>query len=162
MNVRIYSIKYGFTQHFTVSARKAYNWCTDYKPYDLLLMRLKGSRRIRKLTDDAILLSETTFANGKAVKKAKLVRINRKRLSWSNTHVSGPFLHSQFLYQISPVGKNQSKLEFDGLLLVYSKLKLGREKIRLIAKQEKQQDSTSWRLLAKAMAEELRSVSRNP
>ena len=124
-------------------------------------MGLKGSRRIRKLADDAILLSETTFANGKAVKKTKLVRTNRRRLSWSSTHVSGPFLHSQFLYQISPVGKNQSKLEFDGLLLVYSMRKLSREKIERIAKQERQQDSSSWRHLAKAMAEEVRSVLRN-
>lgn len=124
-------------------------------------MRLEGSRRVRKLTDDAILLSETTFANGKAVKKVKLVRINRRRLSWSSTHVSGPFRHSQFLYQISPVGKNRSKLEFDGLLLVYSTVKLSREKIGRIAKQEGQQDSTSWRHLAKAMAEEVRSVFKN-
>ena len=156
MNVRIYSVKYGFTQHFTIPARKAYNWCVDYKPYDLSLMHQGGSRRIRKLTDDAVLLSETTFANGKAVKKTKLVRLNQRRLSWSNTHVSGPFLHSQFLYQISPVGKNRSKLEFDGLLLVYSNVRLSREKIKRIAKEERLQDSTSWRHLAKAMAEEMR------
>ncbi|MGA2789881.1 MAG: hypothetical protein ABSF00_03820 [Candidatus Bathyarchaeia archaeon] len=159
MNFRIYSIRYGFTQHFTVPARKAYDWCTDYKPYDLSLMRLEGSRRIRKLTDDAILLSGTTFANGKAVKKTKLVRLNRRRLSWSNTHLSGPFLNSQFLYQMSPVGKNRSKLKFDGLLLVYSPVRLSRDKIRRIAKQERQQDSTSWRHLAKAMAEEVRKIS---
>ena len=155
LSVRIYSIKYGFTQHFTVPARKAYNWCIDYKPYDLSLMHLKGSRRIRKLTGDAVLLSETTFANGKAVKKSKLVRLNRRRMSWSSTHVSGPFLHSQFLYQISPVGKKRSKLEFDGLLLVYSNARLSREKIRQIAKEERLQDSTSWRHLAKAMGEEV-------
>lgn len=155
LKLRTYSIRYGFTQYFTVPARKAYNWCIDYKPKDLSLMHLKGSRRIRKLTEDAILLNETTYANGKIVKRTKLVRLDRRGLSWSNTHVSGPFLHSQFLYQISPIGKKRSKLEFNGLLLVHSTIRLSREKLRRIAKEERLQDSTSWRHLAKAMAEEL-------
>lgn len=155
LSIRIYSLRYGFTQHFSVPAGKAYDWCTDYQPHDLALMRIGGERRIRKITDDAILLDETTYSKGHAVKKTKLVRLDRSRLSWSSTHVSGPNLHSQFLYRIVPVGKGSSKLNFNGLLILYSKASLSPEKTSQIAKDERRQDSRSWRHLANTMAQEL-------
>jgi hypothetical protein len=158
--MRVYSVKYGFSQRFRVPARKAYDWCTDYKPYDLSLMKIKGKRSLRKLTDDTIIINETTYGNGRAVQKTKLVRLNRKHLAWSSTHVSGPYHYSQFLYQIVPVGKRSSKLDFTGLLLCYSEDNLSPSKVKQMAKQERRQDSRSWRNLANAMAEDLQQIER--
>ena len=154
--MRVYSVKYGFSQRFSVPARRAYHWCTDYRPYDLSLMKIKGQRSLRKLTDDTIILNEITYRNERAVKKTKLVRLDRAHLAWSSTHVSGPNRHSQFLYQIAPLGKRSSKLNFTGLLLCYSETKLSPSKIKQIAKDERRQDALSWRNLANAMAEDLR------
>jgi len=153
LRMRVYSVKYGFSQRFSVSARKAYDWCTDYRPYDLSLMKIKGERSIHKITDDTIVLNETTYSKERTVKKTKLVRLDKSHLSWSSTHVSGPYRHSQFLYQVVPVGKKSSKLNFTGLLLCYSTTNLSPTKIKQIAKDERRQDSRSWRHLANAMAE---------
>ena len=153
--MQVYSIKYGFSQRFSVPAKKAFDWCTDYRPHDLSLMKIKGERSLRKLTDDTIILNEITYKNERAVKKTKLVRLDRVHLAWSSTHVSGPYRHSQFLYQIVPLGKRSSKLNFTGLLLCYSEAKLSPSKIKQMAKDERRQDSRSWRNLAIAMAEDL-------
>jgi len=155
MRMHVYSVKYGFSQRFNVPARKAFDWSTDYRPDDLSLMKIQGKRRIRKITDDAILLNETTYKNKQIVRKMKLVRLDRKHLSWSNTHVSGPYLHSQFHYRIVPIGTRKCKLEFTGLLLCYFKANLSRKKIKQIARNERKQDSSAWHHLAVAMAEQV-------
>ncbi len=149
------SVRYRFTQRFTVPARSAYAWCTDYKTSDLSLMNEKGHRSIRKITNDTLILRETVNQNGTMITKTKLVRLNPNTLSWYNVHMSGPNKHSTFLYEISPESKNQSKLTFTGLLLVYNRVRLRRQKIRQIANKEKRSDSNAWKLLARAMAKDL-------
>ena|SRR5271157_733500 len=115
--MHVYSVRYSFKQSLTLPAKEAFEWCTDYKPYDLTLMNETGKRRIRKLTHDAILLTETTRRNKKTVTKTKLVRLNKPQLSWTNVHITGPNRHSEFLYKIEPLGKNRSRLNFIGLLI---------------------------------------------
>ncbi len=151
MIMRAYSAKYDFNQRFSVPARQAFNWCTDYQPSDLSLMNESGTRRIVKLNEDTILLKETIRQNGKAVTKTKLVRINKTSMSWTNTHLSGPNLHSQFLYRIVPEGKRTSRLFFTGLLLCYSVKHLSKHVLKQIAKSERRVDSLAWKQLAKAM-----------
>ena len=155
--MHVYSVRYGFKQSFKLSPQDAFEWCTDYKPYDLTLMRETGKRRIRKLTHDAILLTETTVTSNKPVTKTKLVRLNRPELSWTNTHISGPNRHSEFIYKIEPQGKNQSQLKFTGLLLCYSKNVLTREKLRKIARDERRADSKAWHYLGVAMEKDMNS-----
>jgi hypothetical protein len=152
---QIYPVRYRFIQLFSVPAVTAFGWCVDYEPHDLGLMRLKGERRIRRITEDAIILHETTYSKGRAVRKTKLVRLDPAHLTWSNTHVAGPYRHSQFLYRILPAGRNSSKLDFTGLLLIRSRTKLTPKKLKQIADDERKQDSRSWKNLAKAMSRDL-------
>ena len=152
-----YSVRYGFSQSFKLPPQDAFDWCTDYKPYDLAIMRETGRRRIRRLTHDAILLTETIVTSNKPVTKTKLVRLNRPELSWTNTHISGSHRHSEFIYKIEPQGKKRSKLKFTGLLICYSKNVLTREKLRKIARDERRADSKAWHHLAVAMEKDMNS-----
>ena len=150
-----YSVKYGFNQELSVSASEAFDWCTDYQPYDLAMMKEHGKRTIRKITDDTILLTETVQRNDRSVRKIKLVRLNRPELSWTNTHIAGPNRHSQFLYKIVPEGKMRSRLYFKGLLVCYSRKRLRRQQLLRIGREERLADSTAWRYLAAALRSEV-------
>jgi hypothetical protein len=156
--MHVYSVRYRFNQPLKLPPQDAFDWCTDYKPYDLTIMRETGKRRIRKLTHDAILLTET-ITTKKPVTKTKLVRLNRPELSWTNTHISGPNRHSEFIYKIEPQAKNRSRLKFTGLLICYSRKVLTREKLRQIARDERRADSRAWHYLAAAMEKDLNSRS---
>jgi hypothetical protein len=147
----VYSVKYGFNQPLPVPADEAFDWCTDYQPYDLAMMKEDGKRTIRKITDDTILLIETTRRNNRSIRKTKLVRLNRPELSWTNTHIAGPNRHSQFLYKIVPEGKTRSRLYFKGLLVWYSRKKLRGRQLLRIGREERLADSTAWRYLATAL-----------
>ncbi len=148
-------MRYGFKQILPLAGKEAFEWCTDYKPYDFSLMHEKGRRRIQKLTRDAIILTETTRKNNKTIIKAKLIRLNKSQLSWTNVHISGPNRHSEFLYQIEPLGKNRSRLNFTGLLICNSSRALSNQKLRKIARDERRADSRVWRYLSIAMRKEM-------
>jgi hypothetical protein len=156
-DMHVYSVTYGFKQPLKLPPQDAFDWCTDYKPHDLAIMQETGKRKIRKLTSDAIILTETTGTSKKPVTKTKLVRLNRPELSWTNTHISGPNRHSEFIYKIEPHGKNRSRLKFTGLLMCYSIDVLTREKLRKIARDERRADSRAWHYLAAAMEKEMNS-----
>ena len=147
----VYSISYAFTQRLSASAKAAFEWCTDYQPYDLAIMKENGKRDILKITYDTILLTETMKKGRRSVKKTKLVRLNKPSLSWTNTHVAGPNRHSQFLYKIVPEGKKHSRLYFQGLLIQYSRKPMSIGQLRKIAREERRGDSTVWRHLAAAL-----------
>jgi hypothetical protein len=137
-----------------VPAEDAFKWCTDYRENDFSLMGIKGSRQIRKVSDGVVILTDTIFSNGKTVTKKKLVRIDAKKFFWSNTHLAGPNRHSQFLYQIIPIGQ-KSKLEFIGLQVNYSETKVSQKEIKLVEDKAREKDSAIWKKLAKRMEEEL-------
>jgi len=147
------SVTYRFSQRFNVPARDAYEWCTDYDPNDLSLMNEKGQRKIQRITDDTIVLTEVVYQNAKRIRKIKLVKLNPNRLSWYNIQISGPNRYSGFLYEIVPESKRRSKLNFTGFLVVYD-AKLTSRRLRQKAKAERQYDSNAWKLLAKAMAKD--------
>jgi len=151
----VYSISYAFAQRLSAPAKAAFDWCTDYQPYDLTIMKENGKRDVLKITDDTILLTETMKKNGRSIKKTKLVRLNKPSLSWTNTHVAGPNHHSQFLYKIVPEGKKRSRLYFQGLLIQYSRKPMSVRQLRKIAKDERRGDSTVWHHLAAALRNDL-------
>jgi hypothetical protein len=153
----ITSVRYGFSQAFSVPAKDAFRWAIDYQPGDFALMGVDGRREITKLSDDAFLMKETIRHGSRtATTRTKLVRIDPEGMSFSNTHVSGPAKHSQFLYRIVPEGENGSRLRFTGLLLYRSEKEPTRKEVARIAAEERRTDSGIWKKLAKAMEADLK------
>lgn len=148
-------IHYCFSQAFSVPAIAAYNWSIDFTPADLSLMKMRGKRQVKKISDDTIILTDTTNKDGKQVEKRKLVKVDATRLSWSNTHLSGPHKYSQFLYQITPEEAGASRLSFTGLQLNYGESKITPEAVAALEREVKQQDSAAWKLLAREMEKEI-------
>ena len=150
------SIRYRFSQRFSVPARKAYEWCTDYSLEDHVLMGDEAAKRqITRVTDATVILTDT-FHTGKGdVEKQKLVQLYPERLFWVSTHLTGPNRYSQFIYEISAEGNGASRLDFTALHLEYEKDNLDSEAIKSLADKLKKEDSAAWKLLAKAMAKEL-------
>ena len=157
--MQTFSTSYRFTQRFAVPARKAFEWSTDYQLTDLALMGERGTRRIRRVAEDTVILEEEVTQGRRKTSKVKLVKLNPRTLSWHNVQLEGPNKHSEFIYEIAPEGRRKSKLSFTGLLIVYSKHPLSSQELRRIADTEKRSDSKAWRLLAKAM---MKDFSRKP
>ena len=149
-----HSVRYGFNQSLSAPVEEAFEWCTDYQPDDLTTMRETGKRTIRKITNDSIILMETIPIKNRTIKRTKLVRLNRPEFSWTNTHISGPNQHSQFLYKLVPEGKKRSRLYFKGLLVYYSRNPLTKQQLIKIGREERRADSTAWRHLATALRRE--------
>ena len=147
------SIKYSFTQDFRVSTDRAYQWCTSYDPIDPELMHETGKRKIKRLSEDAIILSDTVKTDRDTMTKTKLVRLNPTEKSWTSTHVSGPIKYSQFLYKITPTGKDRSRLTFVGLQL--EPRDMPKKEVAALTRKIRAEDSDAWKLLAKAMEKEL-------
>ena len=155
--MQAYSASYTFTQRLPVPARKAFEWCTDYRPEDLALMGEDGKRRIRRVTENTVILDEEVTQGSNRTCKVKLVKLNPHTLSWHNIQLEGPNKHSEFIYQIIPEGKRRSRLTFTGLLVVYSKHQLSSRQLRQIADMEERFDSRAWKRLAMAMEKDFSS-----
>ena len=151
------SASYRFSQRFRVPAREAYEWCTDYRSDDLTLMDEEGTRGIQRLTPDTLILTEIVETARRKVRKVKLIKLNPVELEWYNVQLVGPNKHSEFLYKIRTEGRNASRLDFTGLLTVYSNRKVSKNRLRRIASMERGYDSKAWVRLAKAMEIDLRS-----
>jgi hypothetical protein len=150
-----YPVRYCFSQRFPVPACKAYQWCTDYSPEDHALMGdTAAERHITHITDATVILTDIFHTGEGAVEKQKVVQFYPDRLLWVSTHLNGPHKYSQFIYEISAEGGSASRLDFTALHLEY-KENLGKEDSKLLAAKLKKEDSAAWKLLAKAMAEEL-------
>ena len=149
------SIRYSFSQRFSVPARKAYKWCTDYNPEDHALMGDEAAeRQITHIAESTIILTDIFHTSSGPVEKQKLVQLYPDRLRWISTHLTGPNRYSQFIYEISAEGNSASRLDFTALHLEYEK-KLDSEGIKSLADKLKEEDSKAWKLLAKAMTKEL-------
>jgi hypothetical protein len=150
------SIRYRFSQRFSVPADEAYKWCTDYRPEDHALMgEAVAERQITRLTDTTIILTDIFHTSSGAVEKQKLVQLYPDRLCWISTHLTGPNKYSQFIYEISAVGSGASRLDFTAFHLEYEKENLSGADIELLAEKLKKEDSSAWKLLAKVMIKEL-------
>ena len=152
--MKSYSVRYQFSQPFAVPARRAYEWCTDYRTDDLGRMGMKGRRKIRRINADTLILTDTVVGGGRSVRKEKLVRLDPARMYWTNTYLAGPYRHSQFLYEIVSEGKDRSRLDFTGLQVFYGE-EPSAEKTAEMARKLAKEDSGSWSLLAEAMRRDL-------
>jgi len=150
-----YPVRYRFSQTFASPARRAYEWCVDYKPDDWARMGKKGTRRIKWLNEDTLILADTVVGYEGPVTKRRLVRLNAERLAWTNTHISGPNKHSQFWYQIVPLGKSKSRLDFIGLQVNYGKPPSASD-IGRLSKALRKDDARMWTLLAEEMLKDFK------
>ena len=144
------SVAYHFSQRFPCPARELFEWATDFDGEDLARMGHPGTRKVRWLCNDTVVLTDAApGASGKKVIKTKLVRIYRRQRTWTNTHLSGPNVHSQFLYQIVEEAPERCRLDFSGLQMVEVE-RADRKTLQALAKQIRADDSASWRALAAA------------
>jgi hypothetical protein len=148
-------VRYSFSQKFSVPVEEAFRWSIDYDPDDFSLMGQEGTRKINKLTEDTFILEDARRTPEGILAKTRLIRIDPDRRSFSNTHITGPTLHSQFWYEFFPEGKKASRLDFTGLLLYPSDRKLTKKEVARIAAKEVKTDSLIWKHLAKAMKADL-------
>lgn len=151
----LYSIRYHFSQHFSVPACKAYRWCTNYDSQDHTLMHEDAERQIMQISDATIILIDIFHTNNGRVEKKKLIQLYPDWLSWISTHLSGPNKHSQFIYNITAEGDNASKLDFTALYIEHEKKYLDDKSIRLLSDKLKKEDSAVWKLLSREMKTEL-------
>ena len=151
-----YNLRYSFRQLFKVSARRAFAWCTDFAPDDLALEGVPGRRKVAWITPDTVVLTDRfPRTTGGSIQKVKLVRLDRKALRWTSTHLSGPAQYSQFWYRIVPEGRGSSWLEFNGFELKHARTPPGPPRIAEEARRLGREDSTAWRHFARAMEREL-------
>ncbi len=153
------SIRYEFSQHFRVPAEQAFAWATDYSPHDHALMGNKGERKFERVSEGAVLLEDTLYPKGKAVRKRKLVRIDPKSLTYYNVHLTGPTKHSLYFYQIVPDGEGESKLNYTGYEVYYPEKAPSKKELREIMAAESEDWRREWGNLAKAMEKDLRGKS---
>lgn len=154
-----YSVHYGFSQPFDFPAKTAFDWCTDYRPDDWARMGKKGTRRVKRINEDTLILTDTVTGEDGPITKQRLVRLNPERLAWTNTHLAGPNEHSQFWYQIVARGNGKSTLDFTGLQVNYGK-RPSAARIAEMAEELEADDSRMWSLLAKEMRNDLRRQKR--
>jgi hypothetical protein len=148
------SIRYRFTQKFTFSAKDAYDWCTDFAPQDHMLMGdPSAERKIVQVAEGVIVLDEIFHTSTGDAAKQKLVHLYPQNFSWVSTHLTGPNKHSQFTYQITPT-KDGSKLEFTAHHIEPKNLTTTEAKA--LGERLCREDAEAWRLLAVAMAKDLR------
>ena len=152
-----YSIHYNFSQSFDLPAKDAYDWCIDYQPDDWARMGKKGTRRINLLNEDTLILTDTVSGKDGPVTKRRLVRLNPERLSWTNTHLSGPNKYSQFWYQIVAEGDRKSRLDFLGLQVNYGK-RPSAANIEKMVEELTADDAGMWSLLAEEMRKDIRKL----
>jgi len=151
----VVSVPYRFSARLPARPEIAYRWATDFRPSDLALGGRLGVRKVEWLTEDALLLTDSIPKGDRTETKTRMVRLYPKRRSWTNTHVSGPNLHSQFLYEIVPSGRGSSRLEFTGLQLVRMRHRPSRGAIVSLGRAYAREDAGLWRRLARAMGRDL-------
>lgn len=150
------SVRYRFRQSFPVPARKAYLWCTAFEPDDSVYFSVPGRRTIERLADDTLLMTDRTEHPSGPREITRLVRLDPREMAWTNTHLSGPFLHSQFWYRIVPDGAKRSHLEFEGLHLQQFARAPSPKEVARLAEEYRKNDAKFWsERLAPAMARDL-------
>lgn len=152
----VVSLQYGFEQKFRVPAKIAYAWCTDFGPEDGAFFPGKHLRSVRRIAEDALVLTDTTYPEGSPLKIRRLVRLNQAQMAWTNTHLDGPYKNSQYWYRIKADGPRASHLEFTGMRLVTVPRPVSRSAIAKLAAEEREGDSKLWReSIAPSLEEEL-------
>ncbi len=151
------TVRYRFSQSFAVSAIEAFLWCTDFSPIDHQLMgHATAERQVMRVSNDVMVLKDVFHTADGVVEKQKLVHLYPDRFSWISTHITGTNMHSQFLYEIQPKNGG-SRLNFEAVHVDHGKEKISPVEAQMLADSLCCEDSAVWRLLAVAMAKELKS-----
>lgn len=152
----VVSLRYAFRQPFGVPARAAYAWCTDFGAGDGALFPEKTRRSVRWLTHDTAIMTDTTLRAGRPLRIRRLVRLSPPLRAWTNTHLDGPFRHSQHWYRIVADGPERSHLEFEGLRLESSPRRPTAREVVRRAEARRRLDAAEWReWLAPALERDL-------
>ena len=139
------SLRYQFRQKLRVPARAAYAWCTDFRNDDGRLFSQTTRRTVRRIAENAIVMTDLTYPEGRPRRIRRLVRMDPEQMAWTNTHLNGPFRHSQYWYRIVPEGPRSCRLEFEGLRLEDVLRAMSRSEIARRARQNQVHDATEWR-----------------
>jgi hypothetical protein len=159
----IISVRYAFRQPLKVPAPKAFDWCVDFGPADGRLFGERTRRTVEWINRDAVILTDLTYPRGERRRIRRLVRIDRCTLSWTNTHLDGPFRHSQFWYRIVPDGPSRCHLEFTGLKLEKAARAPSPSVIAARSERERRLDSGVWsRFFAPALEAECAGSGSGP
>lgn len=154
------SIDYRFSQRFKAPASEVFAWAIDYDAGDIERMGMKGKRKVARVCDGVVLLTDTVVrSNGTSVVNKKLVRIDATRMRWTNTSLVGPIQHSQFLYEIVPEGDGACRLDFTGLQIEELEPS-SKEAIAARAKVVRREDSALWKTLAAAFVADRKAALR--
>jgi hypothetical protein len=159
----VLSLRYRFRQPLRASAREAYVWCTDFGPDDGKLFFEPTRRSVHRLSEDALVMTDTTYPQGEVLRIRRLVRLDPVEMAWTNTHLNGPYRHSQFWYRIVPDGPRRSHLEFRGLRLESSPRSLSASERAIRAEKCRRSDAEEWgRRFAPALERDLAARTNGP
>jgi len=150
-----FSVQYRFSQQFRFPAKDAYVWCTDYQEEDVALMGEKGKRKVIRINEETLILTDSVLEGGRRVARKRLVRLFPDRLFWTITRLSSEGKYSQFLYQIVQDEGGRSRLDFTGSHVYYNKERPTLKEVASMAQELARQDASAWVLLAKAMEKDL-------
>ena len=154
-----YSVHYSFSQRFEFPARDAYNWSMDYRADDIERLGKKGTRRVRRVNDDTLVLTDIYFSEkGGRESKRRLIRMYPELLTMVNTRLSADGLHSQFIYRFMDEADGGSRLDFTGAQVFYGE-RPSAPRIASLARELMKEDSAIWVRLARAMKKDLSSPS---
>jgi len=150
------SLRYRFRQPLEAPADRAFAWCTDFGPADGPLFSERTERTVRWLSEDALVMTDTTYPKGRRRRIRRLVRLSPEERAWTNTHLDGPFRGSQYWYLVVADGPDRSHLEFRGLRLERTPRALSAAEKERRAEECRRTDSGEWeRRLAPALARDL-------
>ena len=150
------SVVYRFHQHLNATPAEAFAWATDYQPNDMKLLGRKGRRKVARIDDDTMILSDTAITDdGTKVRGKKLIKIYRDRMMWTSTNLDGPMRHAQILYEITADGAKGSRLTFTGHRVHDGPPMTAREK-RALSAQLVKKGTAHWKHIAQVMTQDLK------
>jgi hypothetical protein len=152
--VNSYSVHYKFSQHFDFPAKDAFDWSMDYDEGDIARFGKHGKRKIERINEDTLILTDMYLSGSSREVKRRLIRIYPELLTMVNTRLSETNRHSQFIYEFVPEGEKGSRLDFTGSH-VFAGRKPSPSKIASLARGMAEEDAGGWRRLAAEMKKDL-------
>lgn len=155
------NVRYRFVTKLAASRPRAYAWATDYSPKDLERAGLRARRKVERLADSLVLLTDTFESDpfsarpGSPTVKTKLVHLYPDQWAWTATHIAGPAIHSQFLYRLTARGPDQCTLDFQGSQVETVRRAPTAASIVERARTLKREDSQLWVRFASELAREI-------
>jgi len=119
-------------------------------------MGLKGHRKSTRVSHDTLILDDTIFSGGKAVRKKKLIRTDPDRMTYYNFHLTGPTKPLVVLLPDSARRRRGVRLDYTAYEVTYPKKAPTKIQLAGMAAAEAVNWRREWGNLARAMEKELR------